>query len=324
MNMMQKILNGQEWIAELRSNHMAVMALNMAHDKLPKHIKKEISDAAKSSGVNHQDLIACNFAYEVAMLAASEANLSLDMLKPFKGVKAKPAGCTTCVVSTTSKNDSLSHIFFGRNLDWGDSNGALKESFFTNDIRSQYGESFTSITFPGFSGVLTGHSPNNFAVALNAMLTDDPPCLMAAAPTFLIREALDTCATFDDAVQLLSETPLMTSAVFTVVDVSCSATARSPVVIERAPLRYARRRSEELSKGVWGLVATNEALKLDSAKLDGLSETSCNRYRNAISMAAANKPIDEIMVASEFGITIYTATGDFMANLQKNICFDVR
>ncbi len=99
-------------------------------------------------------------------------------------------------------------------------------------------------TWPGFVGVTTALAPGRFSAALNQ-------APMAAhglgvvgdwlanrwniwrngrvPPALLLRRAFDECATFDDAVRLLSETPLSLPAIYSLAGTD----AATGVVIER-------------------------------------------------------------------------------------------
>ena len=89
---------------------------------------------------------------------------------------------------------------------------------------------FWNITYPGFAGVLTGVAKGRFAIAINQApltrklgpvsdwvrnkirnftSTNTPPAL-------LLRQVFEDCASYDEAVEVLTKTPLATNAIFTV------------------------------------------------------------------------------------------------------------
>ncbi len=87
-----------------------------------------------------------------------------------------------------------------------------------------------NVTWPGFIGVTTALAPGRFSGALNqAPMTTRGLGLIGdwvvnrwrvwrdggLPPTLLLRRAFDDCANFDDAVRLLSETPIGLPAIFT-------------------------------------------------------------------------------------------------------------
>jgi hypothetical protein len=103
---------------------------------------------------------------------------------------------------------------------------------------------YLNVTWPGFIGVLTAVAPGRFAAsinqapmrqrtplpwydyALNAMLALRSTAL---PPEHLLRQAFETCATFDEARRLLETTPVARPVLFTLV--GCKPGER--VVIER-------------------------------------------------------------------------------------------
>jgi hypothetical protein len=112
-------------------------------------------------------------------------------------------------------------------------------------------------TWPGFVGVLTGLAPGRFAASYN-----QPPIRVATGlkaldwvverwrtshrsaipPTHLLRQVFEKAQNFDEATQILSETPTAIPALFTL----ASADGRS-VVIERLEDRYRHRASPHAS-----------------------------------------------------------------------------
>lgn len=114
-----------------------------------------------------------------------------------------------------------------RTLDWP--LDGLGETIVVAKFKSAVGEYF-NVTWPGFVGVATAMAPGRFSAAIN-----QPPfrkwtksCWFdwiinrgrllgrkATPPTHLLRQVFDTCATYDEAKQLLSETPLAIPAFFT-------------------------------------------------------------------------------------------------------------
>lgn len=114
-----------------------------------------------------------------------------------------------------------------RTLDWP--LDGLGETIVVAKFNSRVGDYF-NITWPGFVGVATAMAPGRFSAAIN-----QPPfrkwtksCWFdwainrgrllgrkAIPPTHLLREIFDTCATYDEAKQKLTETPLAIPAFFT-------------------------------------------------------------------------------------------------------------
>lgn len=315
------LVNSQDWIPDLKKNPIARAALQLMHARLPGHVQQEIRIAAAVGGVDHFDAIAANFAYEVALVAVSNHTLSSgDLLRAFSGAKATPIGCTTFVRITAHERAETPinvQVEFARNLDWPDSDGSLKRyaEIRRGEPTNRKLSTYEVATFPGYSGVLTGFAPGRFAVAINAVMSDEPP-KMGAAPTFLLRQALDECASFDAAVRLLSETPLVTSAAFTVASAAQFGSPEDAVVIERTPSKYALRRPEPVATDTWLLAVTNDMRRISDGKtplaLPGLSETTCARYDGVFRDVRAGLTAQTILSKAEFGCTVYRAAADVL------------
>lgn len=324
---MRDIVREQTWIADVKRSTAAAAAVKVAYSRLPKHIRREIRISAKVAKVPLFDAICSNLAYEIAMAALGKAPSPADLMSGFVGVKAQPVGCTTFAVITADaeEEDVADKLYFGRNLDWPDPKGLLARSFVkapkrVGDTqamrRSGLPQSYEVVTFPGYSGVLTGYAPRRFAIALNAIETGEA-ARMAEAPTFLIRRVFEECPTFEDAVRVLSETHIAVSAMFTVVPTDQFRRPDEAVVIERSPTRYAHRHPVQVSELVWVLAATNSPRKLPcqgDSYLQGLSETSDRRYDTVLRMARQGHPESAILREVEFGCTIYRAYGDLLSS----------
>lgn len=111
---------------------------------------------------------------------------------------------------------------------------------------------FANITWPGFVGVATAMAPGRFAAALNQApmrswrLSLPFDWLIGRAvvwrsqelpPAHLLRSACETCATYDDAVEMLCRTPLSSPAFFAL----AGARPGEGCVIERTEHAFARR-----------------------------------------------------------------------------------
>jgi hypothetical protein len=87
---------------------------------------------------------------------------------------------------------------------------------------------FVAVGVPGQVGVLSGMLPGAYSVTINWA----PPVSFPTfefGPTFLLRETLTTCDTYDAAVERLTKTPLSTSVFFTV----CGVEKGQARIIER-------------------------------------------------------------------------------------------
>lgn len=337
---MKDLIASQDWIPALKKNSAAKVAANMLFRSLPPHVRREIETAARESRVEMIDAILANFAYEVALVslampAAPSQGLIGSILSSFCVRKATPIGCTTLVSlrsdSPPEEYPNNTSVVFARNLDWPDRDGALKRNVFIRTVmannqrglrRAGLPPTFQTVTFPGYSGVLTGFAPGRFAVAINAVGSDERP-VMGAAPTFLLREALDECLSFQDAVKMLSERPLVTSAAFTVANADpLGSPDRDAVVIERTPTKYAHRYPEKVGEGHWLVVATNDMRRISTGPtpvaLPGLSETACKRYDGVFRDIPAGLSVEETLRAAEFGCTVYRAKADILRD--RGLC----
>lgn len=112
-----------------------------------------------------------------------------------------------------------------RNLDWplpamGDATRVFR---FHRGTRE-----FLSIGVPAHVGVLSGMVPHAYSVTINWA----PPIAFPSfdfGPAFLLRNTLEICDNYDDAVQALSQTHLSTSVFYTV----CGSEKNQACVIER-------------------------------------------------------------------------------------------
>ena len=112
-----------------------------------------------------------------------------------------------------------------RNLDWPLATmGAATRLFrFRRGARE-----FVSVGVPGHVGVLSGMLPQAYSVTINWA----PPASFPSfdfGPAFLLRDTLETCDSYDAAVQVLTQTRLSTSVFFTV----CGTEKDQACVIER-------------------------------------------------------------------------------------------
>jgi predicted choloylglycine hydrolase len=138
-------------------------------------------------------------------------------------------GCTAGI--RWIEGHGMAHV---RTLDWPiDGMGEATRLFrFRRGARE-----FVSIGMPGQVGVLSGMLPGGYSVTINWA----PPAAIPNfdfGPTFLLRDVLETCDTYDQAVQALETTRLSTSVFFTV----CGTEPGQACVIERTQRSAAVRR----------------------------------------------------------------------------------
>jgi len=337
---MRRILDRQTWIEELKQIKAAVKAVQLYAAKyIPAHIKQEMRIAAATSQVPYFDLLCCNLSYEIAMIATTPGRLDVGgMWKSLAGLPAARVGCTSFGYWGSSGRWDFpcdTAVLFARNLDWPDPDGMLRRYTRSTKYKARPKRSlwsppkplapFHSLTFPGYSGVLTGHAPGRFAVSLNAVF-NDAAITFGAAPSMLTRQALETCRTFAEAVRLLSRTPLVCGALFTVIDADARAGNNAGCVIERSARGFAIRRGVPVGKNDWVVCATNDYLAIRSADVSDLPSeigaTSCDRYDTVINglrnarlglgddEMVRVKDVRRILRQTQFGCTVHSTVFD--------------
>lgn len=178
----------------------------------------------------------------------------------------------------------------GRNLDWWTEDQMLAR--LTLVVRAQGGAAvgpYQIVSWPGFVGALSGLAPGRFAVTLNAVISDERPSL-AAPVVLLVRQALERCTDFADAVALLEKTPIAADCLLLVTGTRNG----EMVVIERTSTRAALRGPE---RGF--VVVTNDYRSLDGANAapsavagNRLHDTTCARFDRAGELLRAGRPPD--------------------------------
>jgi len=342
MNAIKRILKRQTWIEELKQIKLAVKAVELYAAKyVPAHIKQELRISAAQGQVPYFDVVCSNLAYEIAMIATTPGKLDVSgMWKSLVGLPATRVGCTSFGYWGSEGRDDCdlnAAVMFARNLDWPDPDGLLRKYTQSKQYksRSDFGfwsgkkplEPFYSLTFPGYSGVLTGHAPGRFAISLNAVI-NDAAISFGAAPSMLTRQALETCSTYVEAIKLLCRTPLVCSALFTVIDADACSGKNAGCVIERSSKGYAIRHAVPVGKNDWVVCATNDYHAITAADVSDLpseiGETSCDRYNTVINglkqtRQSAGLRDDEmlydddvrsILKECEFGCTVHSAVFD--------------
>ncbi len=184
-------------------------------------------------------------------------NLYYDALKFVFGCTAF---CTT---------DGIEKLH-ARNLDWWTENNILSSFSKVFDFEKNGKTLFSLVSWPGFIGALSGVKPGAFSITLNAVLSNEEP-QFALPVTFLIRDVLEKASTFNEAVKMLSETPIASDCLLMII----GANKNENVVIERTPSSFSIRKPIEDK-----LIVTNEYLTLTENKLtnDSLQTTASGRH----------------------------------------------
>ena len=191
-------------------------------------------------------------------------------------------GCTAAVRYV--KNQGMVHV---RSMDW-----PLSEiGNATRVFRFRKGaHEFVSVGMVGFVGVLSGMVPGGYSVTINwAPPTDTPRFDMA--PAFLLRDVLENCLTYDEAVEALCTTTLATSVFYTV----CGTKEGQACIVERTSDEYSVREigsSEVLSQANHHVLKefkdNNDEMKMCVDNESSLFEDSMSR------MTALKKSLGKI------------------------------
>jgi predicted choloylglycine hydrolase len=217
----------------------------------------EIASWAEGLGVSLGTATALNCAYELSHLRWP-----------------KPFGCTAGIRWV----DGLGMVHV-RSLDWPLATlGAATRLFrFHRKTRELF-----SVGAPGHVGVLSGMLPHAYSVTINWAPPVAFPCF-DFGPAFLLRDTLETCDTYEEAVSRLTETRLATSVFYAI----CGTAKDQACVIERT-------QREAIVRPISGaiLVQTNHHVASRFAKnnidiLDGEGD-------DVFSLAGSNKRADTL------------------------------
>lgn len=111
--------------------------------------------------------------------------------------------------SSLSKNTPDGPIL-ARNMDWP--LDGLDDCTISVDFEGAPAGEFTAITFPGFSGVLTGIAPERFSASINMMIEDYGFDIRDTPVAFLLREVFEECVDYDAAVDFLMQSDVFAPA----------------------------------------------------------------------------------------------------------------
>jgi hypothetical protein len=203
-------------------------------------------------------------------------NLYYDALK---AVLDRVFGCTAFAI------DVPGGVLHARNLDWWTENSALARYTIVNHFVGGPAGDFTTISWPGFVGAFSGVAPGRFAVTLNAVLSVEPSQL-AMPVVFLLRTVLEEARTFDEARELLCNSPIPCDCLLLLT----GALPGELVVIERTPSRHAIRGPQSDY-----VCVTNGYQQLDAglgSAPSGLLATWCERFNRIETLINAARPHD--------------------------------
>jgi acid ceramidase len=177
----------------------------------------EMSAWADALGVSAGLLTVAQCSYELAMAGAYLGSVF---------------GCTAAVVDRGA--DRPVHLRF---LDW--ELPGMREATAVFEFRGG-AHDFSVVGLSGFVGALTGIVPGGYSVAINQAPASEPPGF-DFGPSFLVREVLETCATYDDAVYALKHTRIAAPVFFTV----CGTRPGQGCVVERRRRAHRVRRMRD-------------------------------------------------------------------------------
>lgn len=193
------------------------------------------------------EIVVANLSYELSH--------SVELVPDFQWRKI--FGCTAACQWT----DDFGWIH-GRNMDW--SIPSLGPGSIALDFLGPSG-SFSSLSWPGFVGVLQGVAKGRFSATINYA---PPDGLGPQWPSsFVLRSVFEHCDHFQEAVQWIQETDVAASSFFTL----CGLKRDEATVIEKTRMRPTR--SRLLSEKGDCLVQTNNYMRAENLDLNaGFSE----------------------------------------------------
>ena len=221
------------------------------------------------------------FAEEVTSIANQCSRPYLDVLTAnlyYDFVKLL-LGCTAFAVNTPTGP------IHARNMDWFSDSNRLSE--FTTITSFSGEQSFKSVGWPGFAGVFSGIAPRRFTITMNAALSNDPQ-VPGESIAVLLRDVLETCRDFAEAIEKLSNTTITSDCLLLVTGPNDD----EMLVIERTPTRHAHRHAENGQ-----LILTNDFRALDQPSPSKdvaespLFSSACSRYDATCDQLSAGHPV---------------------------------
>jgi hypothetical protein len=192
---------------------------------------REIEAWAKGIDISSNELLMVNCSYELSHASVCYAQNTPDWLQDILGMMPV-LGCTAGAFRSGN-----SRAILVRNMDW-----PIKGFGKATRIFRFVGDSheFVAVSAPALVGVLSGMVPGAYAATINYAPPTSLPFFNGFSPLFLLRHVFENCASYDEAVKMLSETTLAANVLFTI----ASADGRC-CSIERTCDNYAIRPSRE-------------------------------------------------------------------------------
>jgi hypothetical protein len=216
----------------------------------------EMESLSPILGVPLSDVVLCNFYYDAIKV----------ML-----------GCTAFAVDTPGG------ILHARNLDWWTTSAVLSRYTTMCDFVGGSAGEFTTVGWPGFTGVFSGIAPGRFAITLNAVLSLEPA--VPATPVVLVlRTVLEEARSYDEALSVLSAASLPSDSLLLLTGTR----AGEHVVIERTPSRCAVRRGP---RGFTCVTNDYQQIHVDTGQPPSeILATSCRRFERMETLLSAATP----------------------------------
>jgi hypothetical protein len=222
---------------------------------------REARDVARFSGVDWREVLLANLVYDFVV---------------------SQLGCSTIALPTPHGP------VLARNMDFWPEDLLAQASHLVRYTRR--GEvTFLQAGWPGAIGIVSGHSSRGFAVVLNAVASPEKLNVFGYPVLLHLRRVVEDACDFDQALALLANQKLATSALFTLVGTE----NRQRVVIERSPRRHALR----WPTGDEPLVTTNDYRLLSQPTEQAghrLYESTCHRYDALCRFFASHRPEQDV------------------------------
>jgi hypothetical protein len=225
----------------------------------------EMQAWAHALRVGEEDFLLTQCSYELSHLPESDGVFSGTLKEGKKAydflrsLRKKVLGCTSGIKH--ARGHGMVHL---RSLDWPLKKGAKATRIF----RFIDGDrEFIAVGMVGMVGVLSGMVTGGYSATINHAQPDTDPDITALGPLFLLREVLETCDTYEEAVYMLKHSPVSTHVFFTV----CGIKAGQACTIERGK-KNASIRKHGRGTHAQGNLYINRPFKHLNAKAHNLTE----------------------------------------------------
>jgi hypothetical protein len=222
---------------------------------------REARDVARFAGVDWREVLLANLVYDFVV---------------------SQLGCSTIALPTPHGP------VLARNMDFWPEDLLAQASYLVRYTRCGK-VVFVQAGWPGAIGIVSGQSSRGFAVVLNAVASPEKLNLLGYPVLLQLRRVVEDARDFDQALALLANKTLATSALFTLVGTE----NRQRVVIERSPRHHALR----WPTGDEPLVTTNDfRLMYQPTEQSGhrLYESTCHRYDALCHSFAGHRPEQDV------------------------------